>query len=217
MPDFATIWLDRVLRRRYRLFEFTDDPVCIFRLGLESTSYPIHLPDKEIPSGAQILSLHLWNEHVPRMPEDGPDMRWGIRMAKRVKYSFGLVAQEIRRNPKLSDAQALGGDTILFSQTIPGEYDWLFTRLGFTILPYHRPKLGRFGEFFENLYTWWLMRAFNMPSVSRRDLFHLERKSVWMSIEKLLSLYPEPAAEGIAPPQTEKQPADLMVEDHSSD
>jgi hypothetical protein len=216
MPDFATTWLDRVLRRRYHVFEFTDDPGCIFRLSMENASYPITLPDKEIPKGAPVLNLHLWNEHVPSMPKDGPDMGWGIKMAKSVKYSFGLVAQEVRRNPELSNEQALGGDTILFSQTIPGEYDWLFTRLGFTIFPYHRPKLGRFGEFFENLYTWWLMRSFNLPSAHRRQLFHLERKTIWMSIEKLLSLYPKPMAEGIATRQIEKQPADLMVEDHSS-
>jgi hypothetical protein len=215
MPDFATLWLDKLLRRRYRVFEFTDDPECIFRLGLENTSHPIHLPDKEIPKDAPVLGLHLWNEQVPRMPNDGPNMRWGIQMVKRVKYSFGLVAQEIRHNPDLRYAQAVGGDTILFSQALPGEYDDLFTRLGFTIFPYHRPKLGRFGEFFENLYTWWLMRSFNLPSAQRRQLFHLERKAVWMSIERLLSLYPEPAGEDMAVRQSKRQPADLMVEDQS--
>jgi hypothetical protein len=60
--------------------------------------------------------------------------------------------------------------------------------LGFTVLPYHNP-LGRFGEFWENFYTWWIMWTYNQASLRHRRLFRLVRAEVWMTMAELLSRY----------------------------
>jgi len=61
-------------------------------------------------------------------------------------------------------------------------------RLGFTVTPYHRP-LGRFGEFWENFYSWGLLWAFNPPSWRRRKLFDLRRTEVWMLREDFVDRF----------------------------
>jgi hypothetical protein len=61
----------------------------------------------------------------------------------------------------------------------------MMQRLGFIMLPYHRP-LGRFGEFWENLFSWWLMWAYNDSSLLRRSFWRLQRTEMWMTREEFL-------------------------------
>lgn len=63
-------------------------------------------------------------------------------------------------------------------------------RLGFMVLPYHSP-LGRFGEFWENFYTWMIIWAFNAASLRHRHLHRLRRSEVWMSVDEFLRRYKE--------------------------
>ena len=55
-------------------------------------------------------------------------------------------------------------------------------------LPYRSP-LGRFGEFWENFYAWWLMWAFNAASLRHRRLLHMRRAELWMSAVEFMSRY----------------------------
>ena len=64
----------------------------------------------------------------------------------------------------------------------------LFTRLGFSEFPY-QSRLGRFGEFWENFYTWALMWAFNEVSLRQRHLVALRRTEIWMSVGEFLRKY----------------------------
>jgi hypothetical protein len=56
------------------------------------------------------------------------------------------------------------------------------------VFPYRGP-LARFGEFWENLYTWGLMWTFNAASLRHRSLLRLRRAEVWMSAAELLARY----------------------------
>jgi len=53
------------------------------------------------------------------------------------------------------------------------------------VFPYRSP-LGRFGEFWENLYARWLMWAFNAASLRHRRLLRLRRDEVWASADAFL-------------------------------
>jgi len=57
------------------------------------------------------------------------------------------------------------------------------------VVPRPLGRLGRFGQFWENLYAWALMWAFNAPSLHRKQLLRLQRTEVWMSRQRLLERY----------------------------
>lgn len=167
---------------------FTDDTQCLGRIRLDRVPHPLVLPDGVIPSGAGALMLHLWNEHSPLIPAQGPDFAWALEVYRRTIYSFRLIARHIQGTPGLQDVRAIGG---IHSHIILGSPDGgriMLEKLGFTILPYHRP-LGAFGEFWENFYSWWLMWAYNPESTRRRSMFNLQRTEFWISREVFLKKY----------------------------
>ena len=183
---------DRFLSWRLGVFEFCDDPLCLFRLRVTQARHLVHLPDGDIPARTRMLELHLWNERMQRMPPEGADMRMAIQVGRQLLFSCHAAARELQKNPRLAGAGVVGGVTVLF---YPGEGsggEKLFQRLGFTLLPYHS-ALGRFGEFWENFFTWGLMWAYNAPSLRQRHLLRLHRTEIWMSANEFLRRYGESA------------------------
>lgn len=179
---------DRFLRRVLGVSEFCDDPDGLLRVRRTPAPHSVTLPDRQIPSGAPILELHVWNEHVPPMPAAGPDLAWAVRSQRRFTASLHALALQMRRDPRFAGVQAVTGVTVLAFTADGAEGVNLFERLGFTVCPYHNP-LGHFGEFWENLYTWAIMWAFNEASLSRRRLLHLRRSEIWMTTEEFLHRY----------------------------
>lgn len=180
--------LDRSLRRAQGVFEYWDDPDCMFRVSHGRAPHPISLPDGEIPDGAKVLLLHFWNEHMPQIPPEGPDITMAIRGARMLKASFGALAREVQHNPRLTEVRAVGGAGVLIYPDAGPGAEKLLRRLGFSIFPYRHP-LGRFGEFWENLYTWGLIWTFNKVSLRQRRLLRLSRSELWMSTETLVRLH----------------------------
>ncbi|HET7091388.1 MAG TPA: hypothetical protein VFL17_22375 [Anaerolineae bacterium] len=180
--------LDRLLRCIYDVYEFCAAPNCLFRLRMSRAPHVLPLPDGEVGAGAPVVELHLWNEHIPRIPDEGPDIAWARRVHRMLIDSFQAVAVHIRHDPRLLNAQAVGGVTVLLTVGDPSGGKSLMRRLGFTVLPYHTP-LGRFGEFWENFYTWMLIWTFNTASLRQRRLLRLRRSEVWMSAEEFLRRY----------------------------
>lgn len=180
--------LDRVLRRQQGVFEYWDDPDCMFRAGTGRARHAIRLPEGEIPAGAKVLQLHFWNEHMPQIPAEGPTLAVAIRGQRMLIASLRAFARWIEQEPELADGQAVGGATVLFAAGDGSSGERLFQRLGFSVFPYQNP-LGRFGEFWENLYTWALMWAFNAVSLQNRHLLRLQRTEVWMSTDEFLARY----------------------------
>jgi hypothetical protein len=179
---------DAFLRWAYGVFEFTDDADCVLRLQLTKAHRTLDLPGRIIHPGEPVLGLHLWNEHLPPLPRDGPDLAWAIRMQRIFVRSLHAVAEQMTRDVRLSAVRAVGGVTVLLSPAgHPGGVR-LMERLGFAVVPYHSP-LGRFGEFWENFYAWWIMWTFNAVSLRYRQLVHLQRLEVWMSADEFLSRY----------------------------
>ncbi len=97
----------------------------------------------------------------------------------------------------MAGIRALSGSTGVLAYGAHDSGEHVISRLGFSIVPCHNP-LGRFGEFWENLYAWWLMDAFNPVSLNRRDLLHLHRTEFWMPAGEFLSRYGPPTAESAA-------------------
>ena len=169
---------------------FTDAPNCIIRLQVASVNHSLTLPGVTIPRGANVLLLHAWNERMPAIPPDGPDLAYALRFERLMLASFKSVAAHIIANPALQRVQAVGGVTAHISLKEADGGRAMLEQLGFTVIPYQRHRLlGAFGEFWENFYTWWLMWTFNPVSTRHRKLWDLQRTELWMTKEEFLKRY----------------------------
>jgi hypothetical protein len=180
--------LDQLLRSLTGVFEYWDDPDCMFRARLARAPRPLRVPGGTVPEGAKVLELHFWNEHMPRIPPEGTTFSLAARGYRMLIQSLREVGRQIPVEPRYAGVQAVGGATVLVVAGGTSSAEKLFERLGFRLTPYRSP-LGRFGEFWENLYTWALMWAYNQVSLKGRHLLQLERTEVWMSIEDFLERY----------------------------
>ena len=125
---------------------------------------------------------------MPVLPQTGPNLEWALQLRRKVVHSFRLVAQIMQSDSRYSQVRAVNGASALFSFTDHTGGVRLMQHLGFTVLPYHRP-LGKFGEFWENLYSWWLMWAYNKASMKSRQFFRLQRTEIWMTASEFLRRY----------------------------
>lgn len=185
----AIFGLDALIRRAYHVYEFTQDDDCILRFALGKSARELILSDgTKIEKGELVGELHLWNERLPRMDEEGPDLAWALRIYRLLRSSLKMLTAYLGNDPQFENIRALRGETVFLQGHLEGST--LFQRLGFDLVRRDRTsKLKRFGEFWENLYTWWLIWAFNPGSLRRKDFFRLERAQVWISRQALVDRY----------------------------
>jgi hypothetical protein len=176
-------WLSRTLG----VFEFCQDPECLLRVQLAQASHGLCLPGLIVRAGEPVLLLHLWNGSVASIPPQGPDLGWARPMQRQLIRSLKLVAEYIQQSPRLANVRAVGGVTVLAGPSNEGGTH-MFQRLGFIVFPFYR-RLGAFGEFWENFYTWLLMWAYNPGSLRDKDLWRLKRAEIWMPVEAFLRRY----------------------------
>ncbi len=181
-------FIDNLLSVSQGIKEFTQDPDCILRIQLCRASHTLELEGVIIMRGEPVLAIHAWNERMPRLPPAGADLEWALTFRRQVIYSFGLVANRIREDSRYSRVRAVCGSSALFSFTGHSSGMRLMQNLGFTVLPYYRP-LGRFGEFWENLFSWWLMWAYNKTSLRSREFRSLQRTEIWITVDNFLQRY----------------------------
>jgi hypothetical protein len=179
---------DAFMRRRKGVFEFSQEEDCWLRLGFERARHDLPLPGGIVSRGSPLLELHLWNEHSPQFPATGPDLAYSRRAYRLFVKSLRDVADEMLSDTRLAAVEAVGGVTVVIDLKDPLGTGGMFGRLGFTIFPYRSP-LGRFGEFWENLYTWTLMWAYNPGSLQQRSFLELRRSEFWMGTEKFLERF----------------------------
>lgn len=179
-------WIDGTLRRRQGVFEFCQHPLCLFRGRVAPAVRDLVLPQTTVKAGEPVLELHFWNEQIPQLPLDGPDMRWGVKGQRMLSWTCGDIARRLGHDPRLDGVRAVGGSTILFFPGDASGGERVFRRLGFTTFP-PRNRLGRFGEFWENLHAWLVMWTFNRATVRVHRLLRLRRTEFWTSTEAFVA------------------------------
>ncbi len=182
--------IDRYMRRRLRIWEFSDDPDCILRVGLTRSRWEVTLNDGTvIRRGETIGMIHAWNERVPPIPPTGADMAWARELRRRLIRSLQLLAQATQEDPRLQSIRGFGGAGVLrFSPAILR----LLERLGLEIYELPPQSLrDRLEEQGSRVWTWLMRRAFNPVSVEGRGLAVLSRRFYWLGREKLLQMYGE--------------------------
>jgi hypothetical protein len=182
--------VDSLLRKSQGIYEFTDDPECILRIQLKRATHEVNFGNEKILKGELLLAVHAWNERMPKLPLEGATLEWALRLRRMVVHSFKSVAREMQNDSRYSQARAVCGESALFSFTDHTGGTRLMQHLGFTVLPYHRP-LGRFGELWENLFSWWLMWAYNDVSMQSREFLHLQRTEIWITADEFSRRYGE--------------------------
>lgn len=182
------IRFDVYMRRRMNVIEFWDHPDCLIRVRVAEADRALVVANSVIPAGEKIIEIHFWNEHVPRIPASGTDMKWAVKGVRILMSSFTELARQIRNDERFQGVKAVGGITPLFFAGEDSSGERIWKRLGFTMTPVKHP-LGRFGEFWENVYTLLIMWAFNPHSVRNQRLMSMHRTEFWASTDEFVRIH----------------------------
>jgi YkoP domain len=180
--------IEYLVRKSMHVYEFTDDPDCILRIQLTTSPRSVDFGTWQISKGETILSIHAWNEKMPKIPREGATLEWAIQLRRQVVHSFQKVAEELQKGGKYSQVRAIYGESTIFSFSDHTGGLKMMQRLGFTVLPYQSPS-GKFGNFWANLFSWWLMWAFNDSSLDTRQFKKLDRTETWFPVDEFIRRY----------------------------
>lgn len=181
--------IDKTLRARQEIFEYSNRPHCIFRVQLAVAETDIGLFDgTRISAGSRLIDLHLWNEHVPPFPTQGPTVGWARRMCRDLEQSLEELAAYVGSSPALDDVAAVGGK-VMFGSTEQTELvGHVAERYGFVRAVDAEPdhsiaqKLHRLGE---NILVSMIVISHN-PAALRSDFLRRERVPVYLRRGELL-------------------------------
>lgn len=191
LPGAFVRLIDRILRRAKNVFEFTEAPECLLRIARTTSPRSITLSDGvNLRAGEPVISIHLWNERIPPLAQDGSDFRWGIEFASRIRASLQLLAHYLETHREYNDARVLYGEAGFFESERAEQITRVLARLGFDVIPLARPGWNFLrGAFWANLFSWWLMATFNPVSAAGKSFSHLRRYELWMSRARLSEKY----------------------------
>jgi hypothetical protein len=182
-------WADAVLRYYYGIYEFTDDPNCVLRIGLGEAHAPVSLSDgTNIEIGELVGTLHFWNEHLPRYSERGPDLGWACAMRDRVRYSLRAFSEYVEREAGWQNVRAIRTETAIPARLGASQIMRVFRRYGFERVPSEHSLVARLHGLGDCVVVWALTRAFN-PAALPRQPFLRDRHELWISKATLLSRY----------------------------
>jgi len=207
-------FIDRLLRRQQGIYEFTNDPACLFRLGLSHCQQDLALPGGlSIKTNDPILELHFWSDHFPLIPQTGPDLEWGKRITRQYARTLQLLADHIDSNTEYRNIKAVHGVVNSISVEGLNHLEHIGRRSGFDFLPAPEPRtfLSRLHQRGEDLLIWLLHWSFTPTSHRGRFGQKRFRCDCWISTQSLLARHrpkPEPQAQATSEPiaPKDKQP-----------
>jgi len=167
----AVYTLDRWLRRRQDIYEYTTHPQCLFRIQSVRVDETLSFQDGTfVRPGSRVLALHCWNEHVPVMGPQGPTLAWAQRAHRAVRTSLRELARYLTEQPALRDVAAVCGDMRVSSTDQAARLARIAVRYGFetaTVDP--RGVLHRIGD---GLLIMMLVSVTNPPALRNSILRH---------------------------------------------
>lgn len=177
---------DAFLRRVMGIYEFSDRPDCLFRLGRRRSPEAWSLADgTHVNKGDLIGELHFWNEHIPPMSPNGPDLAWARRFWHQLHTSLDLLAEHVHTDPRWEGVEVFGGVLLAAGQYEPETMAAVAARIGAEVRPLPTPQgwWPRFARFWENGYTRALIWTYNPGSLrgrrgDRRYVILISRRSL---------------------------------------
>ncbi len=174
---------DAWLSRRYGIFVFSQQPDCVLRLQRTVAHRHLSLPDCQIERGDPVLLIHLWNERLSALLPPEVGLGRAKALQRLLLGSLAQAACYLSEHVELANARAVGGVTVLLGSEDRSGGVQLVERLGFSVFPYRSP-LGRFGEFWENFYSWMLIWTYDPVSLPDHRLWRLRRREFWISAQQ---------------------------------
>ena len=185
--------IDRRLRRRYGIVEFTDDPDCLYRVQLREAARDLPLPDGLVKEGEPVVEFHWWNEHLPNMAPDDRGLDWGSRVLRKGIHTHRLLAAELHANPGWAGVRAIGGITAMFAAVPGSRWERRLGRFGYVLLSHDKPR-GTFRDYWERVWGWALWHTYQSGTLRVLRPSEISFTEAWMSSAELLRRYGEPAA-----------------------
>jgi len=184
--------IDDRLRRRQGVFEYSDNPDCVFRIALVAANRDYTLADGvKVRVGDRLISLHLWNEQFPAFPENGlTTLGWARRVGRGFEISLRQLARFLATRRDLDDVVAVCG-TMAFGVAPRDARDagfagcFGFERVATPVPLTLTQRLHRLGE---NILLTMLVLARNAAAL-RADTLRRDRMVVILSRRKLLERY----------------------------
>jgi hypothetical protein len=192
-PWLATLLesLDRRLQLRQGVREFTCSPDCVFRMQVAVSDFELTLSDGTcVRPGDRIINLHLWNEQIPSLPEQGPSMAWARQMKRAFDNSFRELALHLAERRDLDDVIAICGTMAFGTAAQTNQLARIAGRYGFERIPVRgKPSLGkRVHRFAENVFISLFVFTRN-PATLRADTLSRDRTPVCLSRRTLQRRY----------------------------
>ncbi len=178
--EHAVYGLDRWLRRRQGVYEYSSNPVCLFRVNRGEADQALTLSDgTRIRPGDPILNLHMWNEHMPAMPAEGATVGWARQAHRAVNTSLRELARWLARRADHADIAALRADMRLATVAQSQQLVRITTRYGFESAA-SRAETGSLRQLGENILMYLLVLAAN-PAAIRTDVLWRDHALVYLS------------------------------------
>ena len=175
--------LDGRLQRRHAVFEYTGNPLCIFRLDIGRSRDRLALHDgTRLQRGQRIARLHFWNEHIPPVPHDGATIAWARQMQHAIAISLHELACYLRSRPDLADIAVICADVPSGTRTQSDQLARIMARFGFEAIvhPERLPMSERLHRLGENVLISLIVFAQN-ASTLRPDTLRRVRLPIYVS------------------------------------
>jgi hypothetical protein len=189
-PEQWVFSLDRWLRRWHGIYEYTAHRDCLFRVERCLADESLLLADgTRVRRGDPVLKIHLWNEHMPVMRQDGPTIAWARRASRAIQTSLRELARHMAQCSDLDPVVAICADMRLAPTKQCAQLTRIVSRYGFEAAKDSR--VGRPGPLRligENILMMMLVLATN-PIAFRPAVLRRGHARVIMSRAKLLRLY----------------------------
>jgi hypothetical protein len=167
------------------VFEYSDDPRCIFRIQISRLACDIKLADgTSAPSGSRIVNLHFWNEHVPLIPKHGPTIAWARQMCFCFKVSLSELERYLAAHRDFDDISVIRGDSAWGASEQSTQMARLCQYYGFEIAADRKPVTitGRAHRMADNILISLMLLALNGDL---GDALHRERVQLFISRKSL--------------------------------
>lgn len=194
--------LDKLLRQRYGVLEYSSHPSCIFRIEICPSRRDLTLRDgTRLCAGDRIARLHFWNEQVPSRHRYTSGMLWAREFHRRIAISLAELARYLRAQPDLADVKVVCGDVASAAGDQCDQIANIMRRYGFEAMllpepPPWRERLTRLGE---NIMISLIVLAHDADALSV-DTLRRTRVPIYISRQTLEQKFGsiEPTARGAA-------------------
>lgn len=186
--------IDRPLRRRHGVSEYTGLPTCILRMQISRNEREIVLADgTRLRPGERIITLHFWNDRVPLVPANGPTLGWARSLYQRFEISLQELARYLAIRPDLDDVTGICIKNSLGSAARTLQIARILSRAGFETTRELPPcsLTQRIHWLSENLFISLLVLSRN-PAALRFDSFLRDRFVAYQSRRALEQRYGSP-------------------------